>query len=154
MPIEQLKRRIKMACLQRRVRLQEFMKTFDRTKTKKVTKPHFSRALDVAGVRLSADELQMLYDEYGSANGLDVDYQIFCDEMDDVFTTKNLESMPTMQVSGSLQGQQLAELGDPEMTQVEKMELEDLVAQLAHTVKCQGIIVKGFFKDFDKNNVL
>ena len=62
-------------------------------------KPHFSRALDVAGVRLSADELQMLYDEYGSANGLDVDYQIFCDEMDDVFTTKGLESMPTMEVS-------------------------------------------------------
>ena len=59
MPIEQLKRRIKMTCLQRRVRLQEFMKTFDLTKTKKVTKPHFLRALNVAGVRLSADELQM-----------------------------------------------------------------------------------------------
>jgi hypothetical protein len=126
--MEELKRRIKTTCLQRRVRLEEFMKTFD------LTKAQFERALDVAGVHLNSEQMAMLCDHYGSRNGLGVDYLIFCDEMDDVFTQKGLEANPTMNITGSLANAQLTEIGDHSMTEVDKMELQDLVAHKSHTL--------------------
>jgi hypothetical protein len=55
--------------------------------------------------------------------------------MDDVFTQKGLEANPTMNITGSLANAQLTEIGDRSMMEVDKMEVQDLVAQIAHTVK-------------------
>ena len=76
--------RIRGQCRQRRICLEEFLKSFDVHHTKKVSRPQFARAPGGAGLRLSQAEADGLMDDY-SANDLGVHNLRFCDDVDQVW---------------------------------------------------------------------
>ena len=68
-------------------------KDFDKLHTKRVTKAQFERGLHMAQVNLTDTEVGQLADHYKRADGF-VNYGEFCDQIDKIFTEKNLERSP------------------------------------------------------------
>ncbi|KDO18932.1 hypothetical protein SPRG_21621 [Saprolegnia parasitica CBS 223.65] len=150
-----LKARLRHECSQRRIRLEEFMKTFDVHKTKKVTTDQFARALDASGVRLSRAEVELLLQKYRVPDAPRlVDYRRFCDLIDKSCTAKDLEkkfktklSLETMRPTQA--GAFTKQLPTSES---EVAALRSITEQLARAVRIKGIVLKDVFHDFDKNN--
>jgi hypothetical protein len=87
-----LKHKLRDICSTRRIRLEEFMKTFDMHKTKKITTEQFARAIDSSGIRLTSREVDLLLQKYRFPNDARlVDYRRFCDLIDKPCTKKDPE---------------------------------------------------------------
>lgn len=143
--------RIQLVCKQRRIRLEEFMRTYDVHRNKRIFKPQFARALDNVGIRISPDELAALQNAY--EDPLDstlVNYRAFCDQVDAPVVSKGLEQTPTAQIINPLEGVSLHEL--PVLSQLEQQELLILSQRLSATAQTKGIVIKDICKDFDRNN--
>ena len=156
--------KIRVICKQRRIRLEEFFSTFDRLKTKKCTAAQFERALDISGVKrvLSKKEdadatIAALAKFYTLVDDpLMVDYLSFCDSVNEVFTKKGLEKVPTQPVALALSGTpsegELLGLHNPTLPTAAYDELHSLLLAMRHTVATNGMVLKDFFLDFDLNN--
>lgn len=146
-----LKAKIRTLCKQRRIRLEEFMKTFDIHRVKKIKSEQFKRALDVSGLHLSAAEVQLLLAKYRFADDPSfVDYRRFCDLVDKVFTVKGLEAKPTLQPGQSDLPVKTFAL-EP-LTATEETLLATVKQKLLAAVMNKGIVLKDVFHDFDRSN--
>ncbi|KDO20701.1 hypothetical protein SPRG_13913 [Saprolegnia parasitica CBS 223.65] len=150
-----LKARLRHECSQRRIRLEEFMKTFDVHKTKKVTTDQFARALDASGVRLSRAEVELLLQKYRVPDAPRlVDYRRFCDLIDKSCTAKDLEKK--FKTKLSLETVRPTQTGaftkQLPTSESEVAALRSITEQLARAVRIKGIVLKDVFHDFDKNN--
>ena len=87
--------KVKAIVARRRMRLYEFMKDYDKLKTGRVLEANFARALDLSGLGLKESEMTMLTQAYRSPlhPGF-VDYSMFCEEIETIFTLKHLEKQP------------------------------------------------------------
>ncbi|OQS07067.1 hypothetical protein THRCLA_00923 [Thraustotheca clavata] len=146
-----VKARLRHECSQRRIRLEEFMKTFDVHKTKKVSAEQFTRAIDASGIRLSKEEIGLLIAKYRLPEDAKlVDYRRFCDLIDKSYTAKDLEKKYHKKLS--LDTVKLTQGG----TFVKKAlssetELNAFRSIIEHLTRA-GIVLKDVFHDFDKNN--
>jgi Ca2+-binding EF-hand superfamily protein len=138
-----LKAKIRVLCKQRRIRLEEFMKTFDIHRVKKIKVEQFKRALDVSGLQLSPSEVSTLLAKYRLPDDPSfVDYRRFCDLIDKVFTVKGLEiEMPiqTRFTPAPVSGQ-------------EEEVLTRVKSKLLAAVTTKGVVLKDVFRDFDRSN--
>ncbi|KAF0684553.1 Aste57867_23471 [Aphanomyces stellatus] len=156
-----VKAKLRAACSQRRIRLEEFMKTFDIHKTKKVSVDQFARAIDASGVRLSKAEVDLLLQKYRLPDDpRSVDYRRCCDLIDKACTTKNAEKY----LKPKPQHKQQQEAAPSE--EVDQETLHSIKERLATAMRIkvplplqqqlissfQGIVLKDVFHDFDKNN--
>nr|CAB3262790.1 uncharacterized protein LOC100183292 [Phallusia mammillata] len=89
--------KIKAKVYKERMRVYEFMKDYDKLKTGRIIKANFQRAMDLAGLELKESEVNILCDAFrsGSHPGF-IDYLAFCDEIESIFTIKNLVKNPLM----------------------------------------------------------
>ncbi|OWZ24484.1 hypothetical protein PHMEG_000432 [Phytophthora megakarya] len=148
-----LKAKIRVLCKQRRIRLEEFMKTFDIHRVKKIKAEQFRRALDVSGLHLSSAEVNLLVTKYRIANDPSfVDYRRFCDLMDKVFTVKGLEANPSLQKGIHKDLQPLKTFAFEPLTPAEEDTLTAVKKKLLAAVMNKGIVLKDVFHDFDRSN--
>ncbi|KUF96980.1 Katanin p60 ATPase-containing subunit A 1 [Phytophthora nicotianae] len=148
-----LKAKIRMLCKQRRIRLEEFMKTFDIHRVKKIKTEQFKRALDVSGLHLSATEISLLLAKYRIADDpCFVDYRRFCDLMDKVFTVKGLEAKPKFQSIPHGDFEPLKTFAFEPLTPTEEATLAVVKQKLLAAVMNKGIVLKDVFHDFDRSN--
>ncbi|KAG7380075.1 hypothetical protein PHYBOEH_011584 [Phytophthora boehmeriae] len=149
-----LKAKIRTLCKQRRIRLEEFMKTFDIHRVKKIKTEQFKRALDVSGLQLSTTEIGLLLTKYRLADDpAFVDYRRFCDLMDKVFTIKGLEAKPALKSSFQSEVPMPKTFAFEPLTDTEENLLRVVKQKLFAAVMNKGIVLKDVFHDFDRNNV-
>ncbi|RLN88905.1 hypothetical protein BBJ28_00002214 [Nothophytophthora sp. Chile5] len=148
-----LKAKIRMLCKQRRIRLEEFMKTFDIHRVKKIKAEQFKRALDVSGLHLSSNEIGLLLAKYRFADDPSfVDYRRFCDLIDKVFTVKGLEAKPTVQTSTHNDVTAPKKFALENLPGAEEAQLASIRQKLLAAVMNKGIVLKDVFHDFDRSN--
>ncbi|GMF65955.1 unnamed protein product [Phytophthora lilii] len=148
-----LKAKIRVLCKQRRIRLEEFMKTFDIHRVKKIKTEQFKRALDVSGLHLSTTEVNLILAKYRIADDPSfVDYRRFCDLVDKVFTVKGLEAKPTLQSSIASDLPALKSFALEPLTSTEEEILSVVKQKILSAVMNKGIVLKDVFHDFDRSN--
>lgn len=149
-----LKAKLRVLCKQRRLRLEEFMKTFDVHRVKKIRAEQFVRALDGTGLRLSRDEVELLLAKYRLPTDPSfVDYLRFCDLIDKVFTVKGLGTgtppeplaLAAPRAFGTAAPSSLLSTSDRER-------LAAVQTKLLAAVMTKGVVLKDVFRDFDKSN--
>lgn len=150
-----LKAKIRVLCKQRRIRLEEFMKTFDVHRVKKIKVEQFKRALDVSGLQLSPSEVTTLLAKYRIPDDPSfVDYRRFCDLMDKVFTVKGLESKPEFRSTAgrAVEMPIQARFTPAPVSGQEEEVLTRVKSKLLAAVTTKGIVLKDVFRDFDRSN--
>lgn len=87
--------KIKTKVCKERMRIYEFMRDYDKLRTGRILIPNFKRSLDLIGLELKESEVQILGEAYRSYGypGF-VNYLAFQDEIESIFTVKNLDKTP------------------------------------------------------------
>jgi len=149
--IEELIHQIQCYVFPRRIRSKEFFKDYDPLRSGRVTLGQFIRAIDVSGVRLPPADMDTLGKGFLAENGLDVNYWSFCDKVDSVFVTKELEKSPTANVPRA--GESLPALFTPQPIMGEEAEqLANILHRVALLSETRGVVIKYCFQDFDRAN--
>ena len=90
--IEDVIARIRSTCLQQRIRVAEFFRDFDKLRSGFITQAQFRIGLNMAKIVLSSQEFQQLCEYFNAPKeGGHVKWREFSDQVDEVFTKKNLE---------------------------------------------------------------
>ncbi|TMW67968.1 hypothetical protein Poli38472_007640 [Pythium oligandrum] len=148
-----LKAKIRVLCKQRRIRLEEFMKTFDIHHVKKIKVEQFKRALDVSGLQLTSEEMNLIVAKYRLKDEpLFVDYRRFCDLIDKAFTVKGLEGKPDLCLSIHNELPAQKKFAIVPLSDMEEQVLTQAKAKLATAVRNKGIVLKDVFHGFDRSN--
>ncbi|KAH7425643.1 hypothetical protein KP509_11G063900 [Ceratopteris richardii] len=88
--------KVKLVVYKERIRSREFMRDFDPLRGRLITEDQFASALDNSAVELSPRQVRALCDNYRVPEDPQnrVCWTAFCDEIDTVFTFKELEKTP------------------------------------------------------------
>lgn len=82
----------------KQIRIKDFFIDYDNLRKGIVSKQQFKRILNIKNLKLSDNEIDILIDKY-QINHDQVDYYKFIDNIDSIFTTKNIEKDPLCQVA-------------------------------------------------------
>eukprot|EP01064_Diplonema_japonicum_P027528 TRINITY_DN3996_c0_g1_i1.p1 TRINITY_DN3996_c0_g1~~TRINITY_DN3996_c0_g1_i1.p1 ORF type:complete len:922 (+),score=250.59 TRINITY_DN3996_c0_g1_i1:75-2840(+) len=148
--LEEVMSDIRAQVLTQRIRIKEFLRDYDKLKSGLILKEQFAAGLNMAKIELDEKELQCLVGAYGSEKRKGaVRWTAFCDDVDEVHTTKNLECSPSKVnhtqhlVTSKMFGERAPRVDGPVMKILEK---------LREAVRTRGILLPPFFKDFDVRN--
>mmetsp|Transcript_3357 Transcript_3357/g.7696 ORF Transcript_3357/g.7696 Transcript_3357/m.7696 type:complete len:496 (+) Transcript_3357:78-1565(+) len=147
--IGDLVRYVQSSIFPRRVRLREFFVDFDPLRSGRCTAPHFQRALDMANVRLSEEDIERLVRHFVD-NGprvqkpQNVNYVRFCEAINEVFN--HGDPNPRMTSSPSTT-QMMTFHRNPVHNEEHLMHLLHRVAMLC---KSRGVVLKSCFTDHDR----
>ena len=83
---------------QERIRLSEFLRDFDKLRSGSITIPQFRIGLNMGKIDLSNPEFDLICEYFASETPGKVRWHDFVDSIEEVFTTKGLETMPTFEV--------------------------------------------------------
>ncbi|KAK2582407.1 hypothetical protein KPH14_004725 [Odynerus spinipes] len=163
MSLMELIRRIQRHIFEHRIRIYEFFKDFDPLNDGKVTVSQFRRGLDALQVSslgrlyVAETEIDALITLYKDPNDPDrVCWRTFEDDINQVFTVKELEKLPNLKVVSP--PKEVAELPRRGTTdwQCEKTDIrklcEDTLQKVRHRVEERRILLKQFFKNYDRHN--
>ena len=133
-----------------RVRLEEFMRSYDPLRSLEITDFQFRSALHMGGIELKDKEFEYIKSEFASnqKKGF-IRYRAFCDEIDTVITEKNMEKDPKKELASTLSFTKSALQKRGPQVAYESEELSFLLAKLALSVSSRGIHMKPMFEDFD-----
>lgn len=93
--VDDILARIRASCKEKRIRLSEFFRDFDRLRSGDVTVAQFRIGLNMGGLHFSADEFDQLVREFPGKKTGHVNWRKFDDSIEEAFTTKNLEKTVT-----------------------------------------------------------
>ena len=141
---------VQKQALRNKFRLDDYFRDFDQLNHKYINKNRFERALSIAKVQLNRAQLDALEAMFDAGDG-NVDYATFCDQVNMVYSVKGLELSPTKQVRLALAGANPRPYGLP-LTATERAELRGIMVNVSKAQRDRGVILKIFFRDFDKNN--
>jgi hypothetical protein len=98
--VEDVENKVKSIVYKNRIRSREFMRDFDKLRGRLISETQFASALDNAAVELTPREVRALCDNYRVPEDPQsrVCWTAFCDEIDTVFTFKELEKTPWREV--------------------------------------------------------
>ncbi|XP_033149875.1 uncharacterized protein LOC108601541 [Drosophila busckii] len=142
-----------------RVRSCEFLEKFDTLNIGSITKNQFERGLSNMGVGkyLSQREFELLAERYMDPLDMTrIRWRNFVDEIDTVFTTKNLDKMPLCVVESPLQ--HIKEMPRPGTLdwQAAPQNLRDLceeaMAKIRLRIRNRRLYLHPFFRNYDKLN--
>ncbi|CAL7935870.1 unnamed protein product [Xylocopa violacea] len=163
MPLIEVIQRIQRHIFETRIRISEFFKSFDPLNAGKVTVSNFKRSLDslqissLGRLYLAETEIDALVTLYKDPNDPDrVCWRTFEDDIDKVFTVKELEKLPSFKVESP--PKEIAELNRRGVSnwQCEKQSVRDLcektLLKVRYRIEERRIFLKQFFKDYDRHN--
>ncbi|KAL5019414.1 hypothetical protein ScPMuIL_005136 [Solemya velum] len=140
--------KVKTKVSKERIRVLEFMRDYDKLRHGRMLKMSFRRALDLCRFELRESEIAFLEDRYQSRADPDyVDYLKFCDEVESIFTTKELEKKPL---------QEVVQFRPPEEWQLNKLEPEAeetfqlCMERLTEKVRKHRMQLFPLFEDYDR----
>ncbi|XP_003693091.1 uncharacterized protein LOC100867927 [Apis florea] len=163
MPLMEIIQRIQRHILEHRIRISEFFKDFDPLNAGKTTISNFRRGLDglqvssLGRLYLAETEIDALIALYKDPNDPDrVCWRTFEDDIDKVFTVKELEKLPNLKVeSPPKEIEELSRKGtlDWQCQEKSKRDLcEETLLKIRYRVNERRILIKQFFKDYDRHN--
>ena len=141
---------VQKQALRNKFRLDDYFRDFDQLNHKYINKNRFERALSIAKVQLTRKQLDDLEEMFDAGDG-NVDYATFCDQVNMVYSVKGLELSPTKQVRLALAGTNPRPYGLV-LTDDEAAQLPSIMLNVRKAQRDRGVILKNFFRDFDKNN--
>jgi len=146
--LEHIMNKIKLKVVKERVRVEEFMRDYDKLRTGRLLKTIFPRAIDLCQLGLVKSEVDVLMSYYQSPYNPDyVDYTRFCDDVESVFTVKGLEKNPLYDVQ---QFRPLPEAVKSKLTDYYEDLLEAAMNRLADRVRVRRIQMFPLFEDYDR----
>lgn len=141
--------RIRKECSEKRIRLQEFFRDFDRLRSGNITPSQFRIGINMAKIDLSQVEYDLLCEQYKSDKVNMMKWKEFCDDVDKVFVTKNLEkdatSSFTMPAIVTKYRQTLPEKPDKQLA-------FKLVQKFKNKLLRERLDAKSFFQSWDRHN--
>ncbi|EGI71118.1 hypothetical protein G5I_00054 [Acromyrmex echinatior] len=162
MLVQEVIKRIQRHILEHRIRIHEFFKDFEHLNVGRVTVSQFRRALNALQISslgrlwLIEPEIDALIALYRDPDDPDrVCWRIFEDDIDQVFTVKGLDKLPTLKVELP---QDIAELPRKGVLnwQCQPKNIrelcEDIMKRVRQRVEEKRILFKQYFKDYDKHN--
>eukprot|EP00760_Papus_ankaliazontas_P020676 PhM_4_TR18485/c0_g1_i1/m.65504 len=150
--VDQIIEDIQLHCYDKRLRLAEFLRDFDPLRNGSLNLAKFSTGLSIAGIKLDDAELKKLLEAFGSQKvpGA-INWVSFADRVDELFTTKGLESNPAKHhVSAQALLEKRATEHMPKGADNE--EIVHVLNKIAEFVRNRGVLLPPFFKDFDRHN--
>jgi Ca2+-binding EF-hand superfamily protein len=141
--------RIRRECSQKRIRLNEFFRDFDRLRSGNITKPQFRIGMNMAKIDLSNAEFDLLVSNYASDKPDMFRWREFCDAVDEVFTVKGLEKDATMTVTKPLIKTKYGTQAPPKH---DKALAHKLVQRFKEKLRRERLDAKSFFQSWDKHN--
>lgn len=162
-PLLLIIRRIQRHVLENRIRVYEFFVHFDALNSGKITCSQFHRGLDNMGfsglnkIFLSLPEIEAVSMQYRDPSDPSrVCWRTFENDINEVFTTKELEKTPMLEVNPPpKQVEELRKKGGKNWQNVNilKRELcEEAVNKVKQKTMHRRILLKPVFRDFDKHN--
>jgi len=141
--------KVRGAVYKRQLRVKEFFTDFDTLRSGFVTSPQFRRCvLQNFGIALTEGELDALVSKY--KRGGDVNYRSFADQIEKVFTEKNLERHPHK----TLLPARTMIAGDGTMPYGDRTNaLGSLLFRLKELLRYSGSDIRTAYMDFDKHNL-
>lgn len=163
MNFNELLLRIKKHVFDSSIRTREFFQKFDYLYRDYITKSQFHRGLDAIGLSglhrfyVAPQDLQTIFDKYQDPCDPErVNWSNFCDDVDEVFTLKNLDKHPYKVVESPPEEiRQMSRSGAVDwdhLTQPEKNLAQETLFRIRNILKARRIFLESFFKSFDKSN--
>lgn len=147
--IDDVLSRIRKDCSQKRIRLNEFFRDFDRLRSGNITKAQFRIGMNMAKIDLSNPELELLTTHYKSEKNDMFRWREFCDNIDEVFTIKGLEKDATLDV---VQSTTVTKYGSVAPPKADKNLSNKLVQKFKEKRRRERLDAKSFFQSWDKHN--
>ncbi|XP_043281125.1 uncharacterized protein [Venturia canescens] len=163
MPLREVIYRIQRHIFERRIRINGFFEDYDALNSGRVTISQFKRGLDALQISslghlyLAQSEIDELTALYTDCNDPDrVLWKTFADDIDQVFTVKELDKLPRLQVEQPPPViAELPKIGQKNW-QCENQSMRDLceesLRKIRRRVEERRIFLKQFFHDYDKLN--
>lgn len=151
--MQALMRKVKECVKRDRIRLLEFFQDHDMLRKGVVTPTQFRSVLHAHKVQLTSAEyaqLEKCLAVPNDANAPLVNYIDFCEEIGNIFTSKDLEKNPTK----TLQAFTAPSILDPKncLSDEEENQLHAVLTRLGTDVKHRRLLIKPFFQDKDKSS--
>ncbi|KAI8915263.1 hypothetical protein DFJ77DRAFT_461862 [Powellomyces hirtus] len=144
---EEVEDKIKKHVYKDRIRVIEFFRDYDRHNNGLVAEAQFRAALRIASIELKEPEIRALLNVYQEPDGR-VRYRQFSDSIEQVFTMKDLEKDPLLEV-GPIPRELLVQ-GANTLAPEEEVRCKELLDRLHGLVKERHLLMEPFFKDFDQ----
>ncbi|XP_059802334.1 uncharacterized protein LOC132378963 isoform X1 [Hypanus sabinus] len=143
--------KIKTKVYKNRVKIGDHMKDFDKLNSGRILKTNFRRALDADGFELQPSEMAILEKVYESCKQPDfVDYKVFINEIESIFTVDHLEKFPQAEVT------QYKPPPDWTLNTLSAEEIcvyEEALNRLAEKVRKKQVQLFPLFEDYDCQNI-
>ncbi|GBF96228.1 hypothetical protein Rsub_08773 [Raphidocelis subcapitata] len=147
--------RLKKFVFKTRLRPRDFLIDFDRLRKGEVHPDNFLRGMSMAGVGkfLTPTELQVICDHYTvpkTASSSVMRYSLFLDDVDGVFTKKNLERTPLEEVPpepSELLDRDRYLRSSRNIGPEREARLAEVMARVSEICGKRGILIKPFFDD-------
>lgn len=149
--IEDILARIRAECKERRIRLSEFMRDFDRLRSGDITVDQFRIALNMGSLHFSQKEFDLLINTFPGKKLNSVAWRDFDESIESAFTTKNLEKRIDEPIGA---GRTQTFYGAPSNNQLHshKQVVHEIVQNFRQQLVRERLDPKSFFQTWDKHN--
>lgn len=145
--LEQVLERIVFRLYIDRIRVHEFLQDFDPLRSGIISNSQFRIGLNIGKVPVSDEEFRLIVEAYG--DGESIKWKKFCDDMDKIFTEKNIEKRPLYEhVDRNLFIQKIKEKRTPKVDCSSKY-VQDLLHKIRVYTSTRRMMLKPSFQDFD-----
>jgi len=148
--VNNLLRKVKDAVMRSRIRLGEFLQDHDPLRKGTIDATKFRTTLYAQKIQLTTEEYQKLEDHYRDpTDAIKIRYFDFNQDVENIFTAKDLEKDPTK----TLSSYKAPSILDPKnvLNEAEEVELMDCMKRIGTDVKLRRLLIKPFFQDKDKS---
>ncbi|XP_072165025.1 uncharacterized protein [Diadema setosum] len=146
--VEGIMDKIKTKVMRERIRVLEFMRNYDKLRTGRMLKENFRRSLDNAGLGLQPSEVEILIQVFEwPEDTCFVQYLDFNNEVESIFTLKNLEKAPLVTPQ---QFKPAVQVEKNVLNPGEEEILASVVERLAQKVRKGRIQLYPLFEDYDR----
>lgn len=146
-----LMQKIKDHVMRNRIRLGEFLQDHDPLRKGVIDATKFRTTLYAQKLQLTTEEYQKLEDYFRDPTfPLKIRYFEFNEEIEAIFTHKDMEKQPTKTLSSF----KAPSILDPKntLTAIEGADLECLMKRIGENVRLRRLLIKPFFQDKDRSN--
>jgi Ca2+-binding EF-hand superfamily protein len=143
--------RLKELVKRDRIRLGEFFQDHDPLRKGIIDATKFRTTLYAQKIQLSSDEYQRLEDHFRcETNPTKIRYSDFNEQLEAIFTEKDLEKCPTKTLSEF----KVPSILDPRnsLSAAEEAELHNTLTRIGTIVRNTRLLIKPFFQDKDRSN--
>ncbi|CAD8108204.1 unnamed protein product [Paramecium sonneborni] len=146
---EDLMAKLRRIIKEQRQRIAEFLRDFDKLRSGTITVTQLRKGLSMAKILLSDAEFQLILQNFGCKDKANFVYwKDFTDQVDQVFTTKNLEKVSPSEEVPMMSTQY--NYGRVSITERDRQVAEVVQKKFQYFCKATRLDIKQFFQDWDK----